>query len=53
MVVKVKRKFEKTRHVKNNDKLKKYFLRGERNVGYHDRILSKSRERQTSLQEGV
>ena len=25
MVVKVKKKFEKTRHVKNNDKSKKFF----------------------------
>ena len=40
MVVKVKGKFEKTRHVNNNDKSKKYILRGERNVWYHDRILS-------------
>ena len=40
MVVKVKEKFEKTRHIKNNDKSKKYILRGERNVRYHDRVLS-------------
>ena len=40
MVVKVKEKFEKTRHVKNNDESKKYFLRGQRNVKYHNRILS-------------
>ena len=40
MVVKVKEKFEKTRHVKNNDKSKKYILRGERNVRYHNRVLS-------------
>ena len=32
MVVKVKEYFEKTRHVKNNDKSKKCILRGERNV---------------------
>ena len=32
MVVKVKEKFEKTRHVKNNDKSKKYILRGQRNI---------------------
>ena len=30
MVVKVKEKIEKTRHVKKNDKSKKYILRGER-----------------------
>ena len=40
MVVKVKEKFEKIRHIKNNDKSKKYILRGERNVRYHDRVLS-------------
>ena len=40
MVVKVEEKFEKTRHVKNNDKSKKYILRGRRNVIYHERILS-------------
>ena len=44
MVVKVKEKFEKTRHVKNNHKSKKYIFRGERNVRY-DRIPSESRER--------
>ena len=30
MVVKKKEIFEKTRHVKNNDKSKKYILRGQR-----------------------
>ena len=40
MFVKVSEKFEKTRHVKNNDKSKKYILRGERNVRCHDRILA-------------
>ena len=40
MVIKVKEKFEETRHVKNNDKSKKYILRGQRNVRYHDRIQS-------------
>ena len=44
MVVKVKEKFEKTRHVKNNDKNKKYILRGEANVSYHDRILSNKKK---------
>ena len=50
MVVKQKEKLEKNRHVKNNDKSKKYILRGERNVKYHDTILSKSRERQQKTQ---
>ena len=40
MVVKAK-KLEKTRHVKNNDKSKKYILRGERNVRYYGRNLCK------------
>ena len=44
MVVKVKEIFEKTRHVKNNDKSKKYFLRGQRNVRYHERILSNKKK---------
>ena len=34
MVVKVKESFEKTGHVKNNDKSEKYFLRGQRNVKF-------------------
>ena len=42
----LKGKFEKTRHVKYTDKSTKYILRGERNVKYHDRILSKLIERQ-------
>ena len=40
MVVKIKEKFEKTRQVKNNDKSKKYNLRGRRNTRYHEKILS-------------
>ena len=40
MVVKVKEYFEKTRKVKNNDKSKKYILRGHRNTRYHEKILS-------------
>ena len=40
MVVKIKEKYKKARHVKNNDKSKKYILRGQRNVRYHERILS-------------
>ena len=44
MVVKVKENFEKTRHVKNKDKSKKYILRGERNVRYHERILSNKKK---------
>ena len=44
MVVKVKEYFEKTRHVKNNDKFKKYILRGERNVRCYERILSNKKK---------
>ena len=40
MVIKVKKYFEKTRHVKNNDKSKKYILRGQRNARHYERILS-------------
>ena len=45
MIVK-REKFEKTRHVENNVKSKKFILRGERNVRYYHRSLSKSREGQ-------
>ena len=44
MAVTVKENFEKTRHVKNNDKSKKYILRGERLVRYHERILSNKKK---------
>ena len=44
MVVKVKEKFEKTRHVKNDNKFKKYFLRGERNARYHDKVLTNKKK---------
>ena len=41
MVVKVKESFEKTRHVKNNDKSKKYILHGQRNVTYYEKNIIK------------
>ena len=44
MVVKVKEYFEKTRQVKNNDKSKKYILRGQRNARYHERLLSNRKQ---------
>ena len=44
MVVIVKENFEKTRHYKNNYKSKKYILRGQRNVRYHDRTLSNKKK---------
>ena len=40
MVVKVKENYEKSRHAKNNDKFKKYILRGERKTRYYEKILS-------------
>ena len=44
MVVKVKEKIENIRHVKNTNKSKKYVLHGQRNVRYHDRILSNTKK---------
>ena len=44
MVVKVKEKYEKTRNIKNNNKSKKYILRGQRNVRYYDKILSNKKK---------
>ena len=44
MVVKVKEKFEKTRHVRNKDESKKYNLRGPRNVRYYDRTLANKKK---------
>ena len=40
MVVKVKEYFEKTRHIKNNNKSKRYILRGHTNVRYSEKLLS-------------
>ena len=44
MVVKIKDYSEKTRHVRNNDKSKKYILRGQRNARYSDRTLSNKKK---------
>ena len=44
MVVKVNENFEKTRHVKNTDKSKKYILRGQRSTRYQERILSNKKK---------
>ena len=44
MFVKIKESFEKTTHVKSNDKSKKYILRGQRNVRYHEKILSNKKK---------
>ena len=41
MVVKSKEYFKKTRHNKNNDKSKKYILRGQRNARYHEKNIIK------------
>ena len=44
MVLKLKEYFEKTRHVRINDKFKKYILRGERNRKYYNQILSNKKK---------
>ena len=44
MHVKVKGKFEKIRHVKKNNKSKKYIFRGQRNVRYYERVLSNKKK---------
>ena len=49
MVVKSKECFEKTIHIKNNDKSKKFVLRGEINARYHEKILSNKKKFQFSL----
>ena len=41
MVVKVKESFEKTRHFENNDKSKKYILKGQRNARYNEKNIIK------------
>ena len=44
MDVKIKESFEKTRHVENNDKSKKYIVRGQRNTRYYEKILSNKKK---------
>ena len=44
MVIKSKEYFEKTRHIKNNDKTKKYILGGQRNSRYHEKVLSNKKK---------
>ena len=44
MVVKVKEYFEKTRQIKNNDKSKKYIIRGRENARYHEKMLSNKKQ---------
>ena len=48
MVVKIKEYFQKTRHIKNTNKSKKYILRRERNTIYYDRILSNKKKSHNS-----
>ena len=48
MVVKSKQHFEKTRNFKNNDKSKKFVLRGQKNTRYHEKILSNKKKFQIS-----
>ena len=40
----MKEYFEKTRLLRNNDKSKKYILRGQRNARYHEKILSNKKK---------
>ena len=49
MVENSKQYFEKTRHIKNNDKSKKFVLRGHRNAIYHEKILSNKKKFHFSL----
>ena len=44
MVVKVKKSFEKSRQVKNNDKSKNYILAGQGNARYHEKRLSNKKK---------
>ena len=44
MIVKVKESFEKTRHVKNNDKSKKYIVRGQRNEDIMNMMFSNKKK---------
>ena len=45
MTTKNREIYEKTRNVKNNDKSKKYILKGEKNTRYYNKIISKSTEK--------
>ena len=44
MVIEVKEYFHETRHIKSNDKFKKYVLRGQRNARFHVKILSNKKK---------
>ena len=44
MVKKVIEYFEKTRHIKTNNKSKKYILRAQRNTKYHEKTLSNKKK---------
>ena len=44
MVVKLKEYFEKTRQIKNNNKSKKFVLRGQRNARCYEKILSNKKD---------
>ena len=45
MIKKYTERYEKTRNIKNNDKSKKFILRGERNQKYYDKTLSKNTQK--------
>ena len=44
MVAKKQGNFEETRQVKNKEKSTKYILRGQINVRYHNRVLSRKKK---------
>ena len=50
MVVKVKDNSEKIGHIKINDKSKKYIPRGQKNLSYSERILSKKKSNNFTTQ---
>ena len=49
MIKKYRERYEKTRNIKNNDKNKKYILRGERSQKYYDKILSKNTQKKNFI----
>ena len=44
MVLKIKEKYEKSRHVKNINKPRKYILCGERKTRYRGKIISRNKK---------
>ena len=44
MVVKTKESIEKTKHIKNKEKSKKFVFWGQRNARYHEKTLSNEKK---------